>query len=123
MRTEPLDFVGIDDAVDDREAEILILPLAVVRGIGALCYAPFGRTRLWSRVGGRDVPEWAARRCHCLAPFCLKFVVSNPAITAVTPATSRAEDMADNCRPAELSPPNAGSQPAQHLSCLLVVRT
>ena len=59
MRTEPLDFIGIDYAVDNREVEETILPTARDRGIAVLGYAPFGRTRLWARVGDRPVPEYA----------------------------------------------------------------
>ena len=97
MRDYPLDFIGIDYAVDNREVEQTILPLAQDRGIAVLVYAPFGRTRLWNRVAGRTVPEWAREfDATTWAQFFLKFVVSNPTVTATTPATSRATNMADN---------------------------
>jgi aryl-alcohol dehydrogenase-like predicted oxidoreductase len=97
MRTEPIDFIGTDYAVDNRHAEQTILPLARERGIGVLVYAPFGRTRLWNRVAGREVPAWAAEfDATTWAQFFLKFVAANPAVTAITPATSRARNMADN---------------------------
>ena len=47
MRSEPLDFIGVDYAIDNRTMEERIFPLAQERGIGVLVYAPFGRTRLW----------------------------------------------------------------------------
>jgi len=97
MRNEPLDFIGTDYAVDNLHAEEVILPLAQDRGIGVLVYAPFGRTRLWNRVAGRQVPDWAHEfGAHSWAQFFLKFVASHPAVTAITPATSRAENMVDN---------------------------
>jgi aryl-alcohol dehydrogenase-like predicted oxidoreductase len=97
MRNEPIDFIGVDYAIDNREVETSILPLAQERDIGVLVYAPFGRTRLWNRVSGRDVPAWAAEfDATSWAQFFLKFVGSHPAITAITPATSRARNMADN---------------------------
>ena len=97
MRNEPLDFIGTDYAVDNRFAEETILPLAADRGIAVLVYAPFGRTRLWARVGDRPVPEWAAEfDAHSWAQFFLKFVASHPAVTAITPATSQPQNMADN---------------------------
>ena len=97
MRNEPIDFIGVDYAVDNRASADMILPLAQELGIGVLVYAPFGRTRLWSRVSGRDVPEWAAEfDAHSWAQFFLKFVVAHPAVTCVTPATSRPEHMIDN---------------------------
>ena len=97
MRNEPLDFIGVDYAIDNREVEQTILPLARQRKIGVLIYAPFGRTRLWSRVAGREVPAWAADfDARTWAQFFLKFVASHPDVTAITPATSRASNMADN---------------------------
>jgi aryl-alcohol dehydrogenase-like predicted oxidoreductase len=97
MRNEPIDFIGVDYAVDNREAAEMILPLAQDRGIGVLIYAPFGRTRLWNRVAGREVPTWAHEfDAHTWAQFFLKFVVAHPAVTAATPATSRPANMIDN---------------------------
>jgi diketogulonate reductase-like aldo/keto reductase len=67
------------------------------RGIGVLVYAPFGRTRLWERVRGKEVPSWAAEfDARSWAQFFLKFVIAHPAVTAATPATSRARHMIDN---------------------------
>src|SRR5690606_10032885 len=51
MRNEEIDFIGVDYAVDNREVEDTILPLAQERKIGVLVYLPFGRTRLWERIG------------------------------------------------------------------------
>lgn len=97
MRDEPLDFIGVDYAVDNRLAAETILPLAQDRGIGVLVYAPFGRTRLWNRVSGRDVPEWAAEfGAESWAQFFLKYVAAHPAVTVITPATSRPVNMMDN---------------------------
>jgi aryl-alcohol dehydrogenase-like predicted oxidoreductase len=109
MRNEPMDFIGIDYAIDNREVEAQILPLARERKIAVLAYAPFGRTRLWRRVEGRTVPAWAAEEfdAKTWAQFFLKFVVSNPDITATTPATSQARNMVDNLGAAMGRLPNA----------------
>lgn len=97
MRTEPLDFIGVDYAIDNREAEATILPLARDRRIGVLAYAPFGRTRLFRRVGDRPLPDWAREfDAQTWAQFFLKFAASHPAVTVVTPATSQAKNMLDN---------------------------
>ena len=97
MRDYSLDFIGVDYAVDNRLAAETILPLAQDRGIAVLVYAPFGRTRLWSRVSGRDVPEWAAEfGATSWAQFFLKYVAAHPAVTVITPATSRPANMLDN---------------------------
>jgi aryl-alcohol dehydrogenase-like predicted oxidoreductase len=97
MKNEPLDFVGVDYAVDNREVEAQVLPLARERKIGVLIYAPFGRTRLFKRVGNNPVPDWAGEiDVKTWAQFFLKFVVGHPAVTVVTPATSQAKNMLDN---------------------------
>ena len=97
MRSERIDFIGTNYAIDDRHAEETILPLARDRGIAVLVYAPFGRTRLWRRVAGREVPQWAGEfGAGTWAQFFLKYVASHPAVTAITPATSRPDNMADN---------------------------
>ena len=65
--------------------------------MGVFAYAPFGRTRLFKRVGDRPVPDFAKEfDAATWAQFFLKFVVSHPAITVTTPATSQAKNMADN---------------------------
>ena len=97
MRNEPLDFIGVDYAIDNRDVEESILPLAQERKIGVLVYVPFGRTRLFSRVGTQPVPEWAGQfGAKTWAQFFLKYVVAHPAVTCVTPATSKAQNMLDN---------------------------
>lgn len=97
MRNEPLDFIGIDYAVDNRNSEEVILPLAIERKIGVLVYVPFGRTSLFRRVGDRPLPDWAGEfDAKTWAQFFLKYVIANPAVTCATPATSNPEHMIDD---------------------------
>lgn len=97
MQNEELDFIGIDYAVDNRSVEQDILPLAMDRGIAVLVYLPFGRSRLWSRVSGQTLPDYAQEfDASTWAQFFLKFIISHPAVTAATPSTSRPTNMADN---------------------------
>lgn len=97
MRNEPIDFIGIDYAVDNRGVEEVILPLAQERKIGVLVYVPFGRTSLFRRTANTPLPEWAKDfDATTWAQFFLKFIISHPAVTVVTPATSQAKNMIDN---------------------------
>ena len=97
MRNEPLDFIGVDYAVDNRNIEDVILPLAIERKIGVLAYVPFGRTSLFQRAAGKELPTWAKDiDATTWAQFFIKYVVSHPAVTVVTPATSQARHMIDN---------------------------
>ena len=97
MRDEPVDFIGVDYAIDNRESAEVILPLAQELGIATLIYVPFGRRRLWARVKGQTVPEWAQDfGASTWAQFFIKYVAANPAVTCVTPATSKQKNMLDN---------------------------
>jgi aryl-alcohol dehydrogenase-like predicted oxidoreductase len=97
MRNEPMDFIGIDYAADNRNVEERILPLAQEKKIGVLVYAPFGRTSLFRRAAGKELPEWAKEfDASTWAQFFLKFILAHPAVTAITPATSQAKNMLDN---------------------------
>lgn len=97
MRTDTLDFVGLDYAIDNRDVENVLLPLAQERKIGVMVYLPFGRTSLFRRVGDRPLPAWATDfDAKTWAQFFLKYVVSHPAVTVVTPATTQVKNMLDN---------------------------
>jgi len=97
MKDYDLDFIGVDYAVDNRVAAEEILPLAQERGIATLIYMPFGRDRLWSRVSGQELPQWASEiGANTWAQFFLKYIASHPAVTAITPATSKPKNMIDN---------------------------
>ena len=97
MRDYPIDFIGVDYAVDNRVSAERILPLAQELGIAVLVYVPFGRSRLFSRVSGQDVPDWATEfGADSWARFFIKYIASHPAVTCVTPATSKPANMLDN---------------------------
>lgn len=97
MRSEKPDFVQINYAADDRDAEQRILPLAHDLGIGVVVNQPFGGGGLLSRVGKTPLPAFAADiGCTTWAQLLLKFVLVQPAVTVVIPGTGRPEYMADN---------------------------
>ncbi len=99
MRSEKPDFVQINYAADDRDAEQRILPLAHDLGIGVVVNQPFGGGGLLARIGKTPVPAWAADiGCATWAQLLLKFVLAQPAVTVVIPGTGRPEYMADNVR-------------------------
>jgi len=111
MRNEPLDFIGIDYAVDNTSAADELFPIARDRGIAVMVYMPFGRTRLWNRVDGHEVPEFAREfGAESWAQFFLKFAAAHADVTTVTPATSSAEHMLDNMGAAAGRLPDAAEQ-------------
>jgi aryl-alcohol dehydrogenase-like predicted oxidoreductase len=97
MRNEQVDFVATDYSIVDRRAEETILPLAAERKIAFMANFTFDRGRLFKRVGGTPLPEWAAEfDARTWAQFFLKYVVSHPAVTVARTGTTKAAHMLDN---------------------------
>ena len=93
---EKPDFVQIDYSLDDREAEQRILPLAADVKAAVLTALPFGRSRLFRAVHGKALPDWAAGFAGSWAQFFLKYMLSDPRVTAVIPGTSDPAHMTDD---------------------------
>jgi aryl-alcohol dehydrogenase-like predicted oxidoreductase len=99
LRAERLDFLQINYALDDREAERRLLPLAAERGVAVIVNMPFGGGGLLRGLLGKPLPPWAAEiGCTSWAQVLLKFVLSHPAVTCAIPGTRRREHMEDNAR-------------------------
>ena len=99
LRAEKLDFLQINYALDDREAERRVLPLAAERGVAVIINMPFGGGGLLRSLLAKPLPAWAAEiGCASWAQILLKFVLSQPAVTCVIPGTRRREHMEDNAR-------------------------
>ncbi|MBI4520289.1 MAG: aldo/keto reductase [Gemmatimonadetes bacterium] len=97
LRTQQLDFVQLDYAIDNRQAEEQLFPIAHDRGIATIAALPFGRARLFRRVAGRQLPEWAREiDAQSWAQFFLKYLLSHPDMTVVIPGTSNPDNLVDN---------------------------
>jgi aryl-alcohol dehydrogenase-like predicted oxidoreductase len=97
MRNEPIDFIGVDYAIDNRGVEQTILPLAQERKIAVLAYFPFGTGSLFQRAGKTPLPNWAGEfDAESWAQFFLKYVISHPAVTVARVGTSKPQHMLDN---------------------------
>jgi aryl-alcohol dehydrogenase-like predicted oxidoreductase len=95
-RTKP-DFLEIDYAIDNRDAESRVLPAAADAGTAVLVALPFGRGRLFRAALGKKLPDWAAEfDCASWGQFFLKFILGHPAVTAVIPGTDKPQHMIDN---------------------------
>ncbi len=95
LREKP-DFVQIDYSLDDRESQQRILPAAAEVKSGVLTALPFGRARLFRAVRGKELPDWARGFAETWAQFFLKYLLSDPRVTAVIPGTADPAHMTDN---------------------------
>jgi aryl-alcohol dehydrogenase-like predicted oxidoreductase len=97
MEREEMDFIQVDYAIDNRNAEERILPLARDRGMAVFTNLPFGRGRVFEAFGDQPVPDWAGEHgIESWAQFALMFVVSHPAVTVAIPGTATPEYLRDN---------------------------
>ncbi len=97
LRTEKLDFLQIDYALNDRDAEERILPLARERGVAVLVNRPFGGGNLLRNLLQQPVPDWADDYdCSSWPQLLLKFCLSHPAVTCAIPGTGNPRHMLDN---------------------------
>jgi aryl-alcohol dehydrogenase-like predicted oxidoreductase len=99
MRREKPDFVQINYSVAAPQAAKTIFPLAQELGIAVIVNRAFGDGRLFGEVADKPLPGWAADvRVGSWAQMFLRFVLSQPAVTVVIPATGKPHRQADNLK-------------------------
>jgi len=102
MKAYKYDFVQIDLAIDNRSAQDRIIPLAKDLGMGVLINGPFGRNRVFQKTAGKPLPDWAKDiDATTWAQIALKYIVSNPAVTAAIPGIGRVDYLEDDMKAAQ----------------------
>ena len=97
LTRERPDFLQVNYSLGNREPEDDLLPRARDAGAAVLVNLPFGRNSLFRKTAGRSLPDFASEfGASTWAQFFLKFILSNPAVTAVIPGTDKPEYMLDN---------------------------
>jgi diketogulonate reductase-like aldo/keto reductase len=97
MREHPIDFVQLTYNILDRDPERRLLPLARERGIAVMVNRPFRQGELIRQFRGRKLPDWAPEiGAASWAQFILKFILSDPSVTVVIPATTRIDHVREN---------------------------
>lgn len=97
LQREKVDFVQFNYSVGERNAEKRLLPFCAEQGIATLINRPFARGGLLAGVRSKPLPDWAAELdATSWAQLALKFILADPAVTTVIPATSNPRYMLDN---------------------------
>src|SRR5271163_244157 len=98
LRAEPdIDFVQLGYSLATRAAETELLPTAAERGVAVIANQPLERGDLFRRVRRHALPDWAREfDCANWAELFLKYVLTEPAVTCVIPATGNPDHMKDN---------------------------
>jgi diketogulonate reductase-like aldo/keto reductase len=97
MRKEPIDFVQFNYSIQATHAEKRLLPAAAGLGVATLINRPFGIGKLFNLVQGKPLPAWVDEiNIKTWAAYFLKYILANPAVTCVIPATGDVKHAADN---------------------------
>lgn len=111
MRKHPWDFVQFNYSMAETSADERLLRIAADLGIAVLVNRPFSQGSLFARVKGKPLPEWAAEfDCKSWAQYFLKWILGNPAVTCVIPASRKVEHVIDNCTAGVGRLPDAGQR-------------
>jgi diketogulonate reductase-like aldo/keto reductase len=97
MKTGTVDFLQVNYSPLETEADRLVLPTAMDRGVAVTINRPFINGAYFAQVRGHPLPDWAAEfDCASWAQFSLKFILSHPAVTCVLTETANPEHLRDN---------------------------
>lgn len=97
MRTGRVGMVQVPYNAADRVAEREVLPLAEALGLGVMVMQPLGTGPLAQRAPpARDLEPLAAFGVATWAQALLKWILSDPRVHCVIPATRRLERVAEN---------------------------
>ena len=102
LRAEKLDFVQFNYSIVSRHAEQRLLSAAADLGVATLVNRPLGEGSLFARVGNKLLPSWAADLgITSWSAYFLKYLIGNPAVTCVIPATASPDHLAENLEAGE----------------------
>jgi diketogulonate reductase-like aldo/keto reductase len=97
VASKEVDFIQVNYSMAEREAEDRLLPAARESGTAVLANRPFAVKGLFDRVEGRPLPDWASEiDVTSWAQFFLKYILANPAVTCIIPATRNPKHLTDD---------------------------
>jgi diketogulonate reductase-like aldo/keto reductase len=98
LGSEPgIDFVQLGYSLATPAAENELLPIAAARGVAVIVNQPLERGDLFRRTRRGALPDWVREfDCASWAQLFLKYILAEPAVTCVIPATGNPEHMKDD---------------------------
>jgi diketogulonate reductase-like aldo/keto reductase len=100
LDSEPgIDFVQCGYSLARRDAETRLFPTCLAKKVAVIVNQPFEQGGMFRSVRGKELPGWAADfDCTSWAQLFLKYLIGEPAVTCVIPATNKPDHMADDLK-------------------------
>lgn len=97
MKKEKLDYIQFPYSIANRSAEARLIPAARDLGVATIAHRNYERGRLFRSVKDTQLPAWAADfDCPTWGNFFLKYLMAEPGLTNLIPATSDPDHLVDN---------------------------
>ena len=97
IKKEPIDFAQFNYSIGERDAEERLLPICQDYGVATIINRPFMRGKLFRSFKNQTLPNWCKDYdISSWGQFFLKYIIANPAVTNIIPATSKSKNMFDN---------------------------
>ena len=97
IKKEPIDFAQFNYSIGERDAEERLLPICQEYGVATIINRPFMRGKLFRSFKNQTLPDWCKDYdINSWGQFFLKYIIANPAVTNIIPATSKSTNMLDN---------------------------
>ena len=97
IKKEPIDFAQFNYSIGERDAEERLLPICQEYGVATIINRPFMRGKLFRLFKNQTLPNWCKDYdINSWGQFFLKYIIANPAVTNIIPATSKSKNMLDN---------------------------
>ncbi len=97
VRQQNPDFIQFNYSMAERHAEKRLLDACQEMGVAVIINRPYGGGRLFGKVKGKELPEWAKEiGINSWGQFFLKYILANDAVNVVIPGTSKVKHVIDN---------------------------
>ncbi len=97
IKSEQLDYVQFPYSIVNRHAEERLIPAAADHGVAVIAHRNFEKGALFRKVHGKTLPAWTAEfDCATWGQFFLKYLIGDPSVSNVIPATRKPEHLIDN---------------------------
>jgi aryl-alcohol dehydrogenase-like predicted oxidoreductase len=117
IKQQELDFIQVNlSLANQRTSSEQLIPMAADQGVAVLINRPFGGGGVFSKLGKTSLPSWSVEfDCESWGQFLLKYVLSQPGVTATIPGMTKIKHVVDNIKGGTGMMPSAAMRKRQEV--------